>query len=168
MVKIRSRWAVLMAVAGVGIVALGAAPAAARPATSVLSDSVKFAASTTRNGSAFIFRSTSCLLTSDGEPKQFGCKLSGQFSPNSTGGDTGTATLVSGDGTTTWRYTLTCTRTPCVQVVMKGAGVEADAPEAGKPSPKYSATMSGVWNQTSSSPFSFAGSVIVREPSTAP
>jgi hypothetical protein len=51
---------------------------------------------------------------------------------------------------------------------MKGGGVEADAPEAGKPSPKYPATMTGVWNQTSSSPFTFAGSVIVRESSTAP
>jgi hypothetical protein len=133
----------------------------------VVSDNVRFSAAVTRSGTTVIFRSTSCVLVSDGETKPFPCRMSGQFAPNPTTHTlTGSATLVSADGTTTWKYTLTCTTTSCITVVMKGAGVEADAPEAGKPSPKYPATMFGKWTRTSSTTFS--GTVLVSESSTAP
>lgn len=160
-----SRWAVLTAVAGLGVVALGAAPAAARPAKSVVSDNVKFKAVVSHSGTTFTFKSPSCMLVSDGETKPYSCQMAGQFTA-SAGGDTGSATLVSGDGTITWKYTLTCTSSTCKTVIMKGAGVEADKPENGKPSPKYPATMSGTWTSTSST--TFVGSVLVSESSTAP
>lgn len=163
MASTRSRWAVLTAVAGLGVVALGAAPAAARPATSVLSDRVRFNATATVSAGMYMFKTTSCTLVSDGETTPYPCRMSGQFPVLPP--QTGSATLVSADGITTWTYTLTCL-SPCKSVAMKGAGVEADAPEGGKVQPKYPARMHGIWTATAAG--TLAGTVVVRESSTAP
>jgi hypothetical protein len=163
MAAIRSRWVVLPAMAGLALVGLGAAPAAARPATLVRSDGVKFSALVSGTKATLTFKSTSCALSSDGELKIVPCVLTGSFS--TTPPFPGTAKLVSADGVTTWKFTLTPISSTSAK--MKGAGVETDASEGGKPSRPYPATMSGIWTIGVAAP-TISGSVVVSESSTAP
>jgi hypothetical protein len=158
-------------VVGLGMGVVGVGPAAAQPGSTVLSDSVKFSAtySFSNKGVSAFFMSTSCALLSDGEAKQLPCRMSGVWHQTTTGLG-GSAKLVSPDGTTTWTYSiLTHSNNNYRNATMKGTGLEADAPEGGKPSPAYKATMTGTWTAIGG-PLGgvLSGNVAVFESSTSP
>jgi hypothetical protein len=164
MVGIRSRLMLLAAGVTVGVAGIGVGPAAARPAKIVLSDSVKFSANYVyTSSSSATFSSTSCTLTSDGETKPYKCQITGEWHYTSTGALNGSAKMVSGDGTTKWTFVLIVASSS--QAKMNGSGVEADAPEGGKPSPQYKCTLTGQWTAVSGV---LSGNIAVLEPSTSP
>jgi hypothetical protein len=167
MFGMRIKRAFMAGVLGLGLTVLGSSVASAASVPMVFSDGAAFAGPAALNSAGtYTFNSRRCTLRSDLEAT-VQCKLSATFSVSTTGGS-GSATLTSADGVTTWNFALTPTSTPNV-FVMNGQGNEADSPENGVPSPQYAASMRGRLKLTPTPPgFFVTGNVVVSETPNQP
>jgi hypothetical protein len=132
---------------------------------SVVSDRVTFTATPDLNG---FYKSTTCSLVSDGEATPFSCDVSFSFGIDPFTGACGLSggSLVSADGTTT--FTGSCVSLSCDGFQLAGGGIEADAPENGKASPKYPATVDVAFTSLSGCFGEIAGTIVVSESFASP
>jgi hypothetical protein len=138
----------------------------------VLSDHVKFTGKAVPGSTqgSYDFRSDKCKLTSDGETKPFNCELSGHVTIDpATGAITGDAVVQSGDGKTTFNFTLTSTATAGTYR-LKGRGIENDTPDPGQPPASYPCTVRGqvVATPQPDGSILLSGGFNVSEKNTAP
>ena len=157
--------------AGVLVVAIGASSTAASAATA-LSDKVKFTGTATPTAAqgTYEFHSTRCKLTSDGETTVYKCQLNGQVTIDpATGAISGNATVQSGDGTTTFAFTLTQTSTAGTYT-LKGSGKENDTPDPGQPPQSYPCKVGGKVTAVPQpdGTIALSGGFSVKEKTTAP
>jgi hypothetical protein len=134
------------------------------PVTSVVSDQVTFTATGQLQGT---YKSTTCALASDGETKPYSCGVSFHVGVNFGSGGCAVSggSLKSSDGTTTFAGRCGAS---CAGLGMSGNATEADAPENGKPSNKYPATVNLTLTRLSGCLSSVYGTIVVSESSTSP
>jgi hypothetical protein len=134
------------------------------PVTSVVSDQVTFTAT---GGLGGTYKSKTCSLVSDGETKPYSCGVSFHLGVNPLSGGCGVSggSLKSPDGTTT--FAGHCGGS-CATLRMSGSATEADAPENGKPSTKYPATVNLTLTRLSGCLNTVSGTIVVSESSTSP
>lgn len=157
-----------VAVAGLAVVVFCSGVAQAASAQLVVSDRALFSGNGKPGpkGTPYVFSSTNCRQSSDGEGQMFPCQLDGQITPGSP--TTGSATLRSADGTISWKFTLS--RTSPGHFKMTGRGSETDTADPGlPPPPPYPCAVTGFFNLTSPPPnFTFSSGVTVSEGPGAP
>lgn len=149
------------------MIAVGSGVAQAAPAKVVVSDKASFAG-VGRRGSKpglYYIATTKCALVSADENQGFPCEILGHLNVGSP--TTGSATLKSADGKTTWNFVLTSVAKDTYS--MTGRGMEADAADPGQPTPAPNpCVISGAVKVTpTSAGFNFAGSMTVLENSPA-
>lgn len=132
----------------------------------VVSDQIHFKAFAVAPGPGpYQFRSTSCALTSDGEPVVFACQESGQFSLTSTSGGSGSAKVTSKDGTIIWKFVFTRVAKNTYQ--MAGKGYELDNEGPPQPIP-YPCGVAGTITVTPGAALTLTGSETVYESANEP
>jgi len=154
-----------------GVLAFGAGPAAAATATYVVSDTITYSAVAVPGpvAGAYVVQSTKCSLKSDGEKTAYSCKLGGKLTVSASGGIGAGTSTSSGDGQITGTGTGSASSTGVFKVT--GKGMERDAPDPGKPTPKpYPCIFrgSGTLAPIAGGGFNITGTFVISELSTQP
>ena len=154
---------VAVSVGGLAMLAIGSGAAQAATAKVTVSDKASFAG-VGRPGPKpgyFYIATTKCGLLSADEKQVVPCEILGHLTVGSP--TTGSATMKSADGKTTWNFVLTSVAKNTYS--MAGRGVEADSADPGGPTPAPNpCVISGAVQVTKTSAgFNFTGSLTVLE-----